>query len=106
MEHTKGKWKAHKNRLSTEYIGSDGKRYTDKFIGETVKITDADRIVHCVNNFDALLEACKEFDKGWEHFCNKVNIGKSFLDAKAIRWFNETPIKIKQAIEAAESSNH
>lgn len=50
---------------------------------------------------DALLDACKDFAKGWTHFCKVLNFADSALDADAIRWMNETPPKIGQAIAKA-----
>ena len=31
----------------------------------------------------------EKFRKEWEHFCNCIDFGKSFLDARAIRFMNE-----------------
>lgn len=49
-----------------------------------------------------LLEACKDFRKGWAHFCKKINFAESALDADAIRWMNEAPGQIGAAIVEAE----
>ena len=51
-----------------------------------------------------LLGACQDFAKGWSHFCGCIDFGKSALDADAIRWMNEVPPKIGQAITKAENT--
>ncbi|KKL23705.1 hypothetical protein LCGC14_2422700 [marine sediment metagenome] len=33
----------------------------------------------------------KQFADGWKHFCNRIDFGKSNLDAEAIRFMNEMP---------------
>lgn len=51
-----------------------------------------------------LLTACENFRKGWSHFCDCIDFGRSNLDAEAIRFMNEVPGKIEQAaISAAKS---
>lgn len=45
----------------------------------------------------------KEFEEGWKHFCNCINFLRSPLDAEAIRFMNETPGKVVQALKALES---
>jgi len=49
-----------------------------------------------------LLSACEDFVKGWTHFLNCIDFGKSWLDAEAIRFMNEVPGKIEQAVLAAK----
>ena len=33
----------------------------------------------------------KQFADGWKHFCSRIDFGKSYLDAEAIRFMNEMP---------------
>ena len=49
-----------------------------------------------------LLKASKDFVAGWSHFLDCIDFGKSNLDARAIRFMNEVPGKIQQAIINAE----
>ena len=49
-----------------------------------------------------LYETAKEFIAGWSHFCDCIDFGKSFLDAKAIQFMNEVPAKIATGIVKAE----
>ena len=44
----------------------------------------------------------EEFAKGWTHFCDCINFGKSNLDAKAIRFMNETPAEILQVLDKSK----
>jgi len=39
-----------------------------------------------------------EFEQGWKHFLGCINFDKSNLDAEAIRFMNEVPGKIIEAI--------
>jgi hypothetical protein len=48
-------------------------------------------------------EALEAFIPEWEHFCDKINFGKTFIDAKAIQWMNEYPSKVVQALIALDS---
>jgi hypothetical protein len=48
-----------------------------------------------------LLAACDSFLKGWLHFYNCIDFGKSNLDAEAIRFMNEVPGQIEQAHKTA-----
>ena len=41
----------------------------------------------------------KEFAAGWIHFCDCIDFGRSALDADAIRFMNETPGKVVQALK-------
>lgn len=45
----------------------------------------------------------KEFEEGWKHFCDCLNFNQSALDAEAIRFINETPGKVVQALKSLES---
>jgi len=46
-----------------------------------------------------LINACKEFVAGWAHFCSRINWANSTMDAEAIRFMNEVPPKIGQALK-------
>ena len=48
------------------------------------------------------LTARKTFREEWEHFCSRINFGNSPLDARAIRFMNETG-KYIDAIEKEAS---
>lgn len=39
-----------------------------------------------------------EFIKGWKHFCDCIDFGRSALDAEAIRFMNEAPAEIIKAL--------
>lgn len=41
----------------------------------------------------------KEFGKEWNHFCDCIDFGKSFLDADAIRFMNEIGLRIRELSE-------
>lgn len=64
----------------------------------------AGSICKCVNCHDELVAACEDFAKGWPHFCNCIDFGKSALDADAIRWMNEAPGKIGAALANAKKA--
>lgn len=49
--------------------------------------------------YNDLLEANEKFLKGWGHFCDCINWGKSFLDAEAIQFMNEVPGFIQTAVK-------
>jgi len=49
-----------------------------------------------------LIKVCKEFLKGWSHFCDHINFDKSDLDAESIRFMNEIPGKIKNCLDDLE----
>lgn len=44
----------------------------------------------------------EEFETGWKRFCDCINFGASNLDADAIRFMNETPGKVLQALKTLE----
>ena len=46
------------------------------------------------------LELADEFSKGWKHFCSRIDFGRSFLDAEAIRFMNEVPDKVVRALRS------
>lgn len=48
-----------------------------------------------------LRTACQEFLKGWSHFLEHINFAKSNLDADSIRFMNEVPGQIEQAVDAS-----
>jgi len=48
-----------------------------------------------------MVEALKEHQEGIDHFYSKINFKQSFLDAKAIRFMNETNIKIGNSLKKA-----
>jgi len=48
--------------------------------------------------FDELLVASENFIKGWKHFSDCIDFGKSFFDAKAIQFMNEVPGQIQQIV--------
>lgn len=48
-----------------------------------------------------MLEACESFTKGWSHFCDRIDFGKSNMDAEAIRFMNEIPSAIAAAFSKA-----
>jgi len=41
----------------------------------------------------------KEFSDGWRHFCGCIDWKFSYMDADAIRFMNETPGKIIEALK-------
>lgn len=43
-------------------------------------------------------ELAKKFEKGWTHFCDCIDFGRSNLDAEAIRFMNEMPGKILKTL--------
>ena len=43
-------------------------------------------------------ELAKKFSEGWKHFCGCVNFADSPLDAEAIRFMNEMPGKVIEAL--------
>ena len=43
----------------------------------------------------------KEFAKGWTHFLNCIDFGKSNLDADVIRFMNEVPAQVVAVLAAA-----
>ncbi|HWT01131.1 MAG TPA: hypothetical protein VN256_12860 [Pyrinomonadaceae bacterium] len=45
-----------------------------------------------------LLDALKAMLEMFEAICDKVDWGKSFLNARTIRLFNEAPLKARKAI--------
>ncbi len=49
-----------------------------------------------------LLKASNSFVAGWSHFLDCIDFGRSNLDARAIRFMNEVPGEIQQAIIKAE----
>ena len=40
----------------------------------------------------------KEFEADWKHFCDCIDFARSYLDADAIRFMNEVPGKIIEAL--------
>lgn len=46
----------------------------------------------------------EEFKHGWTHFCKCIDFVHSALDAEAIRFMNEAPAKISQALKNADDS--
>ncbi|MCK5607946.1 hypothetical protein KAR91_39060 [Candidatus Pacearchaeota archaeon] len=51
---------------------------------------------------EALVSAGEDFLGGWLHFCDCIDWNKTFLDADAIRFMNEVPGKIQQAVNKAK----
>lgn len=49
------------------------------------------------------LKLSEEFERGYNHFCDRLNFAQSCLDAEAIRFMCETIGKVKQALETLES---
>jgi len=108
MEHTKGKWVApYRITIWTEsgaLIGTcsgqkDGKDFTE----ETNK-ANALRIVHCVNNFDNLLEVCEKIADIFPENDMAEMDAADFSD-RANRIFNAAK-QAEQAIAAAKAENH
>jgi len=46
-----------------------------------------------------LMNACDRFILEWPHFCKKIDFNHTFMDARAIRFLNEAPSEMKQALE-------
>lgn len=40
----------------------------------------------------------KEFEDGWKHFCRCINFEYAALDARAIRFMNEMPSQVREAL--------
>ncbi len=62
--------------------------------------SEADRIEKPI----ATLELIAEFKQGWNHFVSVLDLGRSALDAEAIRFMNEMPGRVvQQLINYAEA---
>lgn len=48
-----------------------------------------------------MLDALQYFQKGFIHFCDCMDFGKSFMDADAIKFMNESQIQASSAIKKA-----
>lgn len=44
------------------------------------------------------IQAVKEFEAGWNHFCKCIDFSHSALDAEAITFMNEAHAKLIQAL--------
>lgn len=62
---------------------------------------NCEHIVNCWNSHNDLLEALQYYKNGIDHFYKCINFGKSFLDAEAIEFMNDSNIKIDNAIKKA-----
>lgn len=101
--HTKGEWNCQQTR------GNNYHEYT-LFVGtyhvaeiEFAEKKDVEANAYLIAAAPKLLAACGSFLKGWLHFCDCIDFGKSNLDADAIRFMNEVPGQIEQARKAAKS---
>ena len=74
--------------------------------GEVTGLDNAQFIVTACNSYADMLNALKAFQEGFDHFCTRIHFDKAFLDARAIRWMNETPIKVGEAIAKAEGKSN
>lgn len=97
MSYTKGKWTVELNGVAgdpNEYLIEGHPNSNDDHIIETVGKTfslhnngkeNAERICHCVNSHDALLEACKKIASMETKFCSccKGN-GRLYADGKPL----------------------
>lgn len=51
---------------------------------------------------EPIIIAARDFALGWKHFLSKINWEQSGLDAEAVRFMNEVPGKIENALKEAE----
>ncbi len=45
-----------------------------------------------------------EFTKGWKHFCDCIDFGRSNLDAESIRFMNEAPAEITALLDTSHTT--
>lgn len=99
MSYTKGKWFNNGGRICAQQ-GDDIREICDVGLVNHQSREDTANARLIVAAPD-LSEVCEDFAKGWSHFCDCIDFGNSALDADAIRWMNEVPPKIGQAIKKA-----
>lgn len=101
MEHTKGEWKINHGNIGT----GNGKNYKQIccVVNPSYALKGEDlanaRLIAAAPDF---AQASQDFIDGWLHFCDCIDFGNSALDAEAIRFMNEVPGKIKQALAKAQ----
>lgn len=89
---TRGPWVSVGETVSL----SDGSKVTQNYFRHEDGVAEAN--AQAISAIPEFIKSSKQFTEEWDHFLDKVNIGSSFLDARAVRFMNEVPGLIKQAL--------